>query len=381
LREDPKLPGVRVRELPRDLVLLEGEGPRDRRLKRSVAEAIAELSDTAEREVIEAACAATRPWRLAPEPAGHLALADPAADVRGIAIAMQRGVGWPQLIGLAMQFTSEQLAAGAIDEMLIAHAERRRAPAPAIVDASDSEFIEPVPDAALPELLADASSEADGQLIRRHDELAAEVSGLDAANKTTLIARIAPWWPTGPLAESITWRPSGGWSWPWGLAAWLSYASALELAVDDHQWAQLATSGVLFTSQHEWLHDQATEARQRLAAEVLGTDQNARRWMDVLNCCGDHAIDLLLTAAVDAIIREPLTADDESDPATHHARRALLERWSLPGERTLRTTRYARFPSSATHSIANWPAMGTCRQAAPRRAARRAGESGGAPTG
>jgi hypothetical protein len=139
-------------------------------------------------------------------------------------------------------------------------------------------------------------------IIAHHSQhYANQVGKLDDVERDDLRQRLREWWPSRPFSETITFAQKSGTQTSWTIdnfaAAWLWYGPELEMELSPEQWAQIASSGVLFEKQTQWLKAQATdEGISVLAAQT--TSPEGRAWREALRVVPGSVPDELAAALV-----------------------------------------------------------------------------------
>lgn len=271
--------------------------------------------------MVTAACKATVFWHLDAEPSARLAREAPTAAARGIADAVRAGTGWWYAVRLATHLSPEELRAAGLDEEFIERAEASRASRelttalaePAAPPLGDEPPTRGARAADLSHLLGGKPAETDATLLRDHRTLAGHVKDLNEDERARLMARIAGWWPDKPFSETITRIDRHSWRQEYGPAAWVSYASALELPVGAEPWAQIASSGVVFEPERSWLRSGTSDLAQTRAAELLAGCDDPERWLSLFGCCAGRLTEPLLRAAAEALAGDASSADESEE--------------------------------------------------------------------
>ncbi|MEA2192541.1 MAG: hypothetical protein QOI73_2662 [Solirubrobacteraceae bacterium] len=248
--------------------------------------------------VIQAAACAAALWHNYSDEVKALLDHDPQATALGLLEARDHGAEWWDITRLAAHADLDMLRAAATDDRVIQAAERERelrAMSPAQRDelqraveaslardreAADAEA--PLP-TRLSELLCQPPAQSDATLQAHALEFEGQVPALSDDDLRELRARLATWWPNEPLRSLIT-VEGEQYRVPPPVRAWLFLAPAAGMAVNDEQWAQLATSPLIHYRHCEWLRPQATELRMRRAVAFL-VDTTAKAWLRLLDCC------------------------------------------------------------------------------------------------
>jgi SIR2-like domain len=213
------------------------------------------------------------------------------------ALFTERGLQWWQAMNLAIGFEPEQLeTAGLPEEVVNAVRVRREAeaaraataesPRPAINTpngAGDDEQEEPPP--TLGDLLD--RDQTDVAILNNSRYFARSVVDLSEAQLIELHARLARWWPTKPLLDTITWTAPNSLSQEAKAAAWVWLGPAARPQISAEQWAELATCGILFEEQRSWLAETQTLEGIYRAVDLLGEEGDVDLWEQFLSCCAD----------------------------------------------------------------------------------------------
>ncbi len=223
---------------------------------------------------------------------------DPHAAALGLLEARQRGADWWDVAPLAAHADLDILRGAAIDVRVIQAVERElefQAMSPAEqqelsrtiesgwVRHRAARGVEQAPPPTLIDLLHRPAAETDDELQANAFDLQSQVRSLAEEDLRELRTRLAALWPTVRFTELVT-VEGEQFSLRGPAAAWLFLAPAAEMPVTDEQWAQLATSPVIYTEQSDWLRRQATVTRMQRALELM-TDMRAKAWLRLLDCC------------------------------------------------------------------------------------------------
>ena len=156
-------------------------------------------------------------------------------------------------------------------------------------------------------------------IIRNSNYFASQVSDLDAPQLLELRRRLARWWPKKPFAATITRTDTNSWRQEGGAAAWIWLGPAARPPILAKQWGELASCGILFANQSDWLRETQSLDGIYEAIEALASDGDPERWSQLFGCCEDPLPNLLLVRCADAL--DPEAA---ADPATQGYRLASI---------------------------------------------------------
>ena len=129
--------------------------------------------------------------------------------------------------------------------------------------------------------------ETDALILNNTQYFAPQIGDLSEEQLRELRTRLARWWPQKPYQETITRTSPNSWRQDADAHAWIWFGPEAKPDLSAEQWAQLATCGVLFESQTEWLEATQTLEGIYRAVELLGTDGDVERWDQLLSCCAD----------------------------------------------------------------------------------------------
>lgn len=272
----------------------------------------------------------------------ELLKSDPEAALRGIKQALADGAEWWQSVELTNLFTVEDLERADVGDELIemrrASLQREQNTAQALTEfqerqrerrrqrqaelaaryapeATDSAGAGP---GALAALLARPREHGDPWIQHDVFNLVRQVASLTDAQRQDLRQRLADWWPDKPFIETIQRGEERSFSIEPPAGAWLSLGPALDIAPSSEQWAELATCGVLGTSQRDWLRRHATSESVRAAIKLLAA-REVGRWYELLGSCPPPAPSELVDKMV-ACAHEPA-----SDAVHTELARSLVE--------------------------------------------------------
>jgi hypothetical protein len=233
---------------------------------------------------------------------------DPPAALRGIKQALADGAEWWQVVELTNLFTVEDLQRADVGDELLGikraslqrdqntalalreiqkrQRERRRQREAELAAryAPDATGLAGTGPGALAALLTRPREHGDPWILRDAFNLVRQVSSLTVEQREDLRQRLAEWWPDKPFIETIHRSEERRFSIEDRAGAWLWLAPALDIAPNKEQWAQLATSGVIGTSQRDWLRRHASPESVRAATELLDAP-DVDRWYELLGAC------------------------------------------------------------------------------------------------
>lgn len=220
-------------------------------------------------------------------------------------------VGWYQVIDLAILFSATELRDAGVGEDVIARTEQRRK-----VEGERERLTAQAPDEpprrprpaedeqddappTLGELLADP--ESDANILRNAEYFAPQISDLDAVQLEELRSRLAGWWPKKPFRSTITIEGPTSWRQERTAAAWIWLGPAARPRLSSRQWGQLASCGILFSAQSEWLRSVQSVEGIYGALDAIGSDGDLDRWTQLLECCAEPLPNRLLVRCAEAL--------------------------------------------------------------------------------
>jgi hypothetical protein len=221
----------------------------------------------------------------------------------------ERDLRWYDAISFALLFETEELRQAGVPEEFIEPIEQRRrveaerakleaeGRAPADLAVRDEEEAPAPP--TLGEVLEDPDS--DGTILRNSNYFAAQVSDLDMPQLIELRSRLGGWWPKKPFAATITRTDANSWRQERGAAAWIWLGPAARPPLSARQWGELASCGILFANQSDWLRDTQTLDGVYEAIKAIGADGDPERWSQLLGCCDDPLPNLLLERCAEVL--------------------------------------------------------------------------------
>jgi hypothetical protein len=254
-------------------------------------------------EVLEAAIEVALFFDLDRQHLEMLKVAEPEAALNRLALLIKRHhLRWYEVVDLAALFEPDELRSAKIPDDLIGHAEQRReademrARRPAGRLAQGPGRVEdengPEEPPTLAELLADPNS--DNNIIRNANYFAAQVGDLNGRSLAELRRRLLTWWPKKPFHETIKRKGANQWSQEWRAAAWIWLGPPARPPLSSSQWGQLASCGILFATQSEWLREVETADGVHEAIAALGEEGDPERWGQLFDCCSDPVPNHLL---------------------------------------------------------------------------------------
>ncbi len=238
------------------------------------------------------------------------------------------GLGWWHVLPLAIHFDRDELvAAGVPTDFADRIADRRRleaerdellasgdlVPAPP-VEEEDPGREDPL---LLGRLLDE--EESDITILNNQQYLAAQIDDLNLVQLSELRRRLQTWWPDRPYQETITREDPNSWRQEGGAASWVWFGPAARPDLSPMQWGQLAASGILYSTQSEWLREVKVHQGLYEAIAAIGTDGELDRWCQLLECADDPLPGPLLLACADHI-----DSDAATDPVMAAARLRLI---------------------------------------------------------
>lgn len=136
-----------------------------------------------------------------------------------------------------------------------------------------------------------------------------------------LRSRLARWWPRKPFRSTITVEGPTSWRQEWKAAAWIWLGPAARPRLSPRQWGQLASCGILFSSQSEWLRSVESVEGIYEALDAIGSVGDLDRWTQLLECCAEPLPNRLLVRCAEA-----LDPDAGKDTAGYTFRVAAIAR-------------------------------------------------------
>jgi hypothetical protein len=243
------------------------------------------------------------------------------------------GLGWYQVIDLAILYSAAELRGAGVNGEVIARIEQRQtveaerdrlAVRTAAELPEEDRALEDDEDEAPPtlaELLGDPQSDANILRDRNMEYFAPQVSDLDDAQLAELRARLASWWPRKSFRSTITIVGPNEWRQERKAAGWIWLGPAARPPLSPHQWGQLAACGILFSAQSEWLQSVQTLAGIHEALDAIGSDGDLDRWAQLLECCSAPLPNRLLVCCADV-----LDSDAHTDKAGYVFRVTAIAR-------------------------------------------------------
>jgi SIR2-like domain len=268
--------------------------------------------------------------------------ADPASALWSLAEALDGddGLGWYQVLDLAILYSAEELREAGVDEEVIARTEQRRAVEAegdsVLTRAARESLKEELPPEddedesppTLGDLLADPQSDANILRNRNAEYFAPQVPDLDDAQLAELRSRLARWWPDKPFRSTITVDGPNAWRQEWKAAGWIWLGPAARPPLSPYQWGQLAACGILFSAQSEWLQSVQTLAGIYEALDAIGSDGDLDRWAQLFECCAAPLPSRLFVRCADV-----LDPDADTGKAGHLFRIAAIARRFVDADR------------------------------------------------
>lgn len=158
----------------------------------------------------------------------------------------------------------------------------------------------------LSELLGRDREKWDQVIAHDAQILASQVASLSPEETEDLKGRLDDWWPEKPYEQTITRESPNSWRQENLAAGWLWFGPPLDKSLNAHQWAELASCGILFDDQTTWLRRNAdSQSVIQLAETCKATD--SRVWQQALAATPDP----LPEALVNAVVNNLRTAEEE----------------------------------------------------------------------
>ncbi|MGN6664027.1 MAG: SIR2 family protein [Solirubrobacterales bacterium] len=255
--------------------------------------------------------------------------ADRAAALAGMArVIAENDLSWYEALGFTLLFEVDELRHAGIPEEFIERVEQRRrveaetakleaeGTMPVVPDEPEEEE-EGGREPTLGELLDDRRS--DVMILNNSRYFAPQVGDLSPPQLRELRRRLARWWPKKPFAETITRTNSNSWRQEGGAAAWVWLGPAARPSLSARQWGELATCGILFSNQSDWLKETQSLEGVYEAITAIGSDGDPERWAQLLGACEDPLPNLLFERCA-----ESLDPEAAADPSTVTYRMASI---------------------------------------------------------
>jgi hypothetical protein len=245
--------------------------------------------------------------------------ADRAAALAGMAsVIAEHDLSWYEAIRFMLLFEVDELRQAGVPGGFIEKVEQHRQVEAesaqliaegAIPLASDEPEEEGESEPTLGELLDDQRSDA--MILNNSRYFAPQVGDLSPSQLCELRRRLERWWPKKPFASTITRTNSNSWRQEAGAAAWVWLGPAARPPLSPRQWGELASCGILFSNQSEWLTETQSLEGAYEAIEAIGSDGDPERWSQLLGASEDPLPNLLLERCADTLDPEA-TADSDS---------------------------------------------------------------------
>jgi hypothetical protein len=249
--------------------------------------------------------------------------ADPALAVHALArLIDENEMGWYHVFDMAILYSASELRDAGIAEDVIERTEQRRAieaerdrvanagpdrsPEDTFSVGADDEAESPPP--TLAGLLEDPDS--DVNIIRNAEYFAPQVGDLDDRLLEEPRSRLGRWWPRKANRSTITRIGRNSWRQEWKAAAWVWLGPAARPTLSPRQWGQLASCGILYSTQSEWLQAVQSVAGVYEAIDAIGDDGDPDRWAQLLDCCADPLPNRLLVRCAEVLA--PVAGTDDS---------------------------------------------------------------------
>ncbi|WP_158276809.1 SIR2 family protein [Paraconexibacter algicola] len=297
------------------------------RVRRRIAEAVTDVGPDPGAEVAEASAYAIVVHRLDAAIAEAIAERQPEAMMRGVSRAVADGVDDWEAIQLGSYLPRETLERAGFDPRLVEYAQRAREARASPPPGSRVQQVPAEPAASeevsLAGLLANDSAAGSDLLLREYRRLAPQVAQLSDPLREQLAHVVERWRPEIPYRETITFIQRRHWNQWVSAAAWAAYSARLRADIDPSTWAQIATCGVVFGPEHEWLRATATDDGQVEAACLLEGETDPEFWLDIFQSCEPPYAPRLLRSACANL--EGGRADDVPENEDRIACRRLVE--------------------------------------------------------
>src|ERR1039458_114807 len=164
----------------------------------------------------------------------------------------------------------------------------------------------PQPAQTLSELLGSDREQSDEVIAYHSQILASQVASLSPEETEDLKGRLDEWWPEKPYEETITRDSPNAWRQENPAAAWLWFGPPLDKSVNAHQWAELASCGILFEDQTSWLRRHADSQSVMQLAETCNAP-DSRVWQQALAATPEPVPEAL----VNAVVKHLRTVEEE----------------------------------------------------------------------
>lgn len=232
-----------------------------------------------------------------------------------ISVIVENDLRWYQALGFTLLFEVDELRQAGVPEEFIKRTEQRRRveverarlEAEGAMSANPEGFDEKEePEPTLGELLDDRRSDA--MILHNSNYFASQVSDLNSSQLRELRRRLEQWWPEKPFAATITRTGTNSWRQEGGAAAWVWLGPAARPLLSPRQWGELATCGILFSNQSDWLKETQSLEGVYEAIEAIGSDGEPERWSQLFGACVDPLPNLLFERCADVL--DPEAAAD-----------------------------------------------------------------------
>jgi len=247
--------------------------------------------------------------------------ADRAAALAALAsVIAENDLSWYEALGFTLLFEVDELRKAGVPEEFIKRAEQRRrveaerakleaeGAMPADPDRPDEEEER---EPTLGELLDDRHSDA--MILSNSRYFAPQVSDLNPLQLRELRRRLEQWWPKKPFVATITRTDANSWRQEVGAAAWVWLGPAARPSLSARQWGELATCGILFSNQSDWLRETQSLEGVYEAIEAIGSDGDPERWSQLFEACEDPLPNLVFERCADVL--DPKAAADPGSMA------------------------------------------------------------------
>ena len=259
--------------------------------------------------ILEAAVDVAVGFDLDEERIAAFAAADSAVVTRRLAeLFSDQELRWWDAIDLVALFDPEELGSAGVPDHVIARVRgmRRRidtlgsgvalrVPSGQGEAAKDDDGEAEEDPPTLGELL-DGGEETDLLILNNARYFAPQLAELSERQMDEIRVRLARWWPQAPYLETITRTSPNSWTQEADAHAWICFGPEAKPELDAERWAQLATCGILFETQTNWLQETQMLEGVHRAVELLDGVGDLERWEQFLSCCLDPLPDRALLA-------------------------------------------------------------------------------------
>src|SRR5262249_31760253 len=143
-------------------------------------------------------------------------------------------------------------------------------------------FPQPLPpEPSLAALLVELTNESDSQVLRFSRTLKNQVGGLSKNERDELVRRLERWWPDNGVRLNLKFTDPTSGTTSYRLSAWLAFGPALDLPLTPERGSELATAGIVYGDDADWLQRHWTRAGQAHAISALGAAPS-RYWASLI---------------------------------------------------------------------------------------------------